>query len=92
MGGVAGAALTRAYFLIHCCVVLWGVTAILGKLIALPALPLVIFGSVSVMTPHYFAGVADDPLFRPMVGGIILLTVLELLRRRSERLRGLAPS
>ena len=52
-----------------------------GRLTAwlLSALPLVIFGSVSVMTPHYFAGVADDPLFRPMVGGIILLTVLNAI-------------
>ncbi|KIC08753.1 hypothetical protein RA19_17860 [Leisingera sp. ANG-M1] len=49
-----------------------------GRLTAwlLSALPLVIFGSVSVLTPDYFSGVADDPLFRPMAGGIILLTVL----------------
>ena len=32
---------TRAWFQIHFCVVLWGFTAILGKLITLPALPLV---------------------------------------------------
>ena len=32
---------TRAYLQIHFCVVLWGFTAILGKLISLPALPLV---------------------------------------------------
>ena len=31
----------RAFWLIHFCVVLWGFTAILGKLITLPALPLV---------------------------------------------------
>ena len=31
----------RALFQIHCCVVLWGFTAILGKLITLPAIPLV---------------------------------------------------
>jgi len=31
----------RALFQIHCCVVLWGFTAILGKLITLPAFPLV---------------------------------------------------
>ncbi len=33
--------LTRAYLQIHFCVLLWGVTAILGKLISLPALALV---------------------------------------------------
>jgi drug/metabolite transporter (DMT)-like permease len=32
---------TRAQFQIHFCVLLWGFTAILGKLISLPALPLV---------------------------------------------------
>lgn len=52
-----------------------------GRLTAwmLSALPLVIFGSVSVLTPDYFAGVADDPLFRPMMGGIIVLTLLNAL-------------
>ena len=32
---------SRAYVQIHVCVLLWGFTAILGKLITLPALPLV---------------------------------------------------
>ena len=32
---------TRAYVQIHFCVLLWGATAILGKMITLPALPLV---------------------------------------------------
>ena len=32
---------TRALWQIHLCVLLWGFTAILGKLISLPALPLV---------------------------------------------------
>ncbi|MCD9028287.1 DMT family transporter [Luteimonas sp. BDR2-5] len=32
---------TKAYWQIHFCVLLWGFTAILGKLITLPALPLV---------------------------------------------------
>jgi drug/metabolite transporter (DMT)-like permease len=31
----------KAFLQIHCCVLLWGFTAILGKLITLPALPLV---------------------------------------------------
>jgi drug/metabolite transporter (DMT)-like permease len=33
--------LSKAYWQIHFCVLLWGFTAILGKLISLPALPLV---------------------------------------------------
>ena len=37
----ARAATRNAYFQIHLCVLLWGFTAILGKLITLPALPLV---------------------------------------------------
>ena len=32
---------TRSQLQIHCCVLLWGFTAILGRLISLPALPLV---------------------------------------------------
>lgn len=31
----------KAHWQIHLCVALWGFTAILGKLISLPALPLV---------------------------------------------------
>ena len=34
-------AVTQARLQIHFCVLLWGFTAILGKLITLPALPLV---------------------------------------------------
>ena len=37
----ARAARTKAFVQIHFCVVLWGATAILGKMISLPALPLV---------------------------------------------------
>jgi hypothetical protein len=33
--------LRNPYFLIHLCVLLWGFTAILGKLITLSAIPLV---------------------------------------------------
>ena len=32
---------TKAYWQMHFCVLLWGFTAILGKVITLPALPLV---------------------------------------------------
>ena len=38
---VAMTAHSRAWFQIHVCVVLWGFTAILGRLITMPALPLV---------------------------------------------------
>ena len=37
----ARAARSKAFLQIHLCVVLWGFTAILGKMISLPALPLV---------------------------------------------------
>ncbi|KIC22814.1 type II secretion system F family protein [Leisingera sp. ANG-Vp] len=49
-----------------------------GRLTAwlLSALPLVIFGSVSALTPSYFSGISDDPLFMPMMAGIAVLTVL----------------
>ncbi|NVK12987.1 MAG: type II secretion system F family protein [Rhodobacteraceae bacterium] len=55
-----------------------------GRLTAwmLSALPLVIFAAVSVLTPDYYAGVAEDPLFRPMMAGIVLLTVLNALMLR----------
>ncbi|WP_019298061.1 MULTISPECIES: type II secretion system F family protein [unclassified Leisingera] len=55
-----------------------------GRLTAwlLSALPLVIFATVSVLTPSYYAGVADDPMFRPMMGAIVLLTVLNALTLR----------
>ena len=40
---------TRAWLQIHFCVILWGFTAILGKLITLPALPLVWWRMVLVV-------------------------------------------
>ncbi|MFT4177841.1 MAG: DMT family transporter [Thermomonas sp.] len=42
-------ATTRALWQIHLCVVLWGFTAILGKLISLPALPLVWWRMLTVV-------------------------------------------
>jgi hypothetical protein len=39
----------RAFLQIHACVLLWGFTAILGKLITLPALPLVWWRMVIVV-------------------------------------------
>jgi drug/metabolite transporter (DMT)-like permease len=58
---------SRAWIQIHFCVVLWGFTAILGRLITLPALPLV-FWRMSLVTlalllwPPFWAGVRALPL------------------------------
>ena len=43
---------TRALWQIHLCVLLWGFTAILGKLITLPALPLVWWPAVFGLVAH----------------------------------------
>ena len=56
----------RALFQIHLCVVLWGFTAILGKLITLPALPLVWWRMLLVtrgagLLPARVARAAGDP-------------------------------
>jgi len=57
---------SRAWLQIHICVVLWGVTAILGKLITLPALPLVwwrmlIVTAVLLLWPPFWAGARQMP-------------------------------
>lgn len=54
---------SRALWQIHFCVLLWGFTAILGKLISLPALPLVWWRMVLVVTtlallPRVWRGIA----------------------------------
>ena len=54
---------TRAWLQIHFCVVLWGFTAILGKAISLPALPLVwwrmsIVAAVLLLVPQFWTGLA----------------------------------
>lgn len=56
----------RAQLQIHCCVLLWGFTAILGKLITLPALALVswrmlIVVAVLAMLPRVWRGLARLP-------------------------------
>jgi drug/metabolite transporter (DMT)-like permease len=56
----------RALILIHLCVVLWGFTAILGKLISLPALELVwwrmlLVTAVLACVPRVWRGVAAMP-------------------------------
>ena len=57
---------SRAWFQIHTCVVLWGFTAILGRLITLPALPLVWWRMLLVtlalaVWPPFWAGLRRLP-------------------------------
>ena len=57
---------TRALWQIHFCVLLWGFTAILGKLISLPALPLVwwrmlIVVAALVLLPKVWRGLRAMP-------------------------------
>jgi drug/metabolite transporter (DMT)-like permease len=57
---------TRAWLQIHFCVVLWGFTAILGKLISLPALPLVwwrmtIVAAALVLVKRFWRGFLRTP-------------------------------
>jgi hypothetical protein len=84
---------TRAYWQIHFCVLLWGFTAILGKLITMPALPLVWWrmGLVVValaMVPRVWRGLraiaAADPGLRRRrrAGGAALA---DFLRRDQAR-------
>jgi drug/metabolite transporter (DMT)-like permease len=56
------AARTRAWLQLHFCVVLWGFTAIFGRLISLPALPLVwwrmtLVGIALIAVPMFWRGV-----------------------------------
>ncbi|MBB1089513.1 DMT family transporter [Lysobacter sp. SG-8] len=56
----------KAQFQIHFCVVLWGFTAILGKLISLPALPLVwwrmlVVVAVLALVPRVWRGLRTMP-------------------------------
>jgi drug/metabolite transporter (DMT)-like permease len=57
----------KAFLQIHFCVLLWGFTAIFGKLISLPALPLVwwrmlIVVAVLALVPRVWRGLRDMPL------------------------------
>jgi drug/metabolite transporter (DMT)-like permease len=57
---------TRAWLQLHFCVVLWGFTAIFGKLISLKAVPLVwwrmaIVGGVLVLVPKFWAELRRMP-------------------------------
>jgi drug/metabolite transporter (DMT)-like permease len=73
---------TRAWIQIHFCVVLWGFTAILGKLITLAALPLVwwrmfIVTAVLLMVPAVWRGIVRiGPELRWAYAGIGLLVCI----------------
>jgi drug/metabolite transporter (DMT)-like permease len=66
----------KALLQIHFCVVLWGFTAILGKLISLPALPLVwwrmliVVGALALWPPLWRALRATDPRTLALFAGI----------------------
>lgn len=75
----------RAFAQIHFCVVLWGFTAILGKLISLPALPLVFWRMLIVvaalaLVPRVWRGLrAMTPRLRWAYAGIGVLVALHWL-------------
>ena len=52
-----------------------------GRLSAwfLSAIPIMIFVFTNWSSPDYFGGVADDPLFRPMLITIAVLTITNFL-------------
>ena len=76
---------TKALWQIHLCVLLWGFTAILGKLITLPALPLVwwrmlIVVAALALVPKVWRGIAAMPLrIRWAYAGIGALVALHWL-------------
>jgi tight adherence protein B len=45
----------------------------------LSLLPLVIYFMTSLTNPEYYAGVADDPMFLPMIAIIVVMTVVNAL-------------
>jgi drug/metabolite transporter (DMT)-like permease len=81
----ARAARTRAWLQLHFCVVLWGFTAIFGRLISLPALPLVwwrmaLVGVAMLAIPKFWRGLRGVP-FRQIAiyAGIGVLVALHWL-------------
>ena len=76
---------SRAYLQIHFCVLLWGFTAILGKLITLPALPLVwwrmlLVVAASLLIPRVWRGLrAMSWRLRGAYAGIGVLVALHWL-------------
>jgi drug/metabolite transporter (DMT)-like permease len=81
----AHAARTRAWLQLHFCVVLWGFTAIFGKLISLPALPLVwwrmtLVGVALLAVPKFWRGVRSlSPRLIAIYAGIGVLVALHWL-------------
>jgi drug/metabolite transporter (DMT)-like permease len=81
----ADAARRTAWLQIHFCVLLWGFTAILGKLITLPALPLVwwrmlLVALVLLMVPRVLRGLrAMSPKLRWSYAGVGALVALHWL-------------
>ena len=78
-------AITRARWQIHFCVLLWGFTAILGKLITLPALPLVwwrmlLVSAALLLMPRVWRGLRVMPMrLRWAYAGIGVLVSLHWL-------------
>lgn len=76
---------TRAWLQIHFCVVLWGFTAILGKLISLPALPLVwwrmmLVATMSLLMTAFWTGLARmSPMLIVRFAGIGAIVSLHWL-------------
>jgi drug/metabolite transporter (DMT)-like permease len=81
----ARAARTRAWLQLHFCVVLWGFTAIFGRLISLPALPLVwwrmtLVGVAMLAIPKFWRGLRGVPLKQIAIyAGIGVLVALHWL-------------
>jgi drug/metabolite transporter (DMT)-like permease len=75
----------KALLQIHFCVVLWGFTAILGKLISLPALPLVwwrmliVVGALALWPPVWRALVSTDRRTLLVFAGIGVVVALHWL-------------
>lgn len=55
-----------------------------GRLSAwlLSSLPVVIFAATSISSPQYYSGVADDPLFKPLMAATVVLVVVNFLALR----------
>jgi len=76
---------TRAWLQLHFCVVLWGFTAIFGRLISLPALPLVwwrmaLVGVALIAVPKFWRGVRGLSLRQISIyAGIGVLVALHWL-------------
>jgi drug/metabolite transporter (DMT)-like permease len=79
------AARTRAWLQLHFCVVLWGFTAIFGRLISLPALPLVwwrmtFVGVALLAVPKFWRGLREVPARQVAIyAGIGVLVALHWL-------------